>query len=602
MCGIAGFIDFNRQSTKTDLTRMTDILHHRGPDDSGYYLDQQDTVNIGLGHRRLSILDLSPLGHQPMHFEHLHIVYNGEVYNFAEIRQELVNSGYQFTSDSDTEVILKAFAQWGIEAVHKFNGMFVFAIYNENSKQVTIVRDRAGIKPLYWFQKDGLILFASELKSFHEHPAFAKVINTDAVSLFLHYNYIPEPHTIFQNCRKLQAGHFLSIDLNTGDIQEKQYWNVLDAYNKTTLSVSKEEAMEHLEKLMLSSFEYRMVADVPVGMFLSGGYDSSAVTALLQSNRTDKLKTFTIGFREKGFDEAPYAKQVAQHLGTDHTEYYCTQREALDILPTLPEIFDEPFADSSAIPTILVSRLARQEVTVSLSADAGDELFAGYTKYVRILNYYRQFTQKPKLIKKTIASLMNAINPRSIPFLNTSENFPARYEKLKQVLGSQDVLEVLKLTCQEFSPFEIESLLKKGYQSTKTNFDLGKQLNSNNDDLSRILAIDYKTFMLDDILTKVDRATMSVSLEGREPLLDYRLIEYVATLPSDLKYHNGQKKYLLKEITHKYLPRKIMDRPKMGFGIPITEWFRDELKEYLLNYLDKDRLEKEGIFCLKWCV
>ncbi|CAA6818424.1 MAG: Asparagine synthetase [glutamine-hydrolyzing] (EC [uncultured Thiotrichaceae bacterium] len=596
MCGIAGFIDFNKKSSEDDLQKMTDVLHYRGPDDSGYFFSPSEHSQIGLGHRRLSILDLSPLGHQPMHFEHLHIVFNGEVYNFAEIREELIKEGYSFTSDSDTEVILKSFHCWGIKAVDKYNGMFAFSIYDEKTQKITLVRDRSGVKPLYWYHKDNLILFSSELKSFHQHPAFEKAINTDALAQFLNYKYVPEPHCIFQHCRKLGAGHYLEIDLATGETHELTYWNVLHAYNKPVLKISEQEAIEELDSLMLSAFNYRMVADVPVGIFLSGGYDSSLVTGMLQTHRTEQLKTYTIGFHEKGFDEAPYAKQVAQHLGTDHTEYYCTQDEAKAILPGLANLYDEPFADSSAIPTVLVSQLARKEVTVSLSADGGDELFAGYEKHSRVLDYHKRFASKPAALRNTASSLMGLINPDYIPVLNKTQNFSTKYDKLRQILGSKDILDVLKITSQEFSELDLKRLFKDMPKTAPNNFDLQHAFNDHPDDLGKMLAIDYKTYMLDDILTKVDRATMSVSLEGREPLLDYRLIEYIARLPSNMKYRDGVKKYLLKEITHRYLPREIMDRPKMGFGVPMTEWFRDELKVYFTHYLTEERLDKAGIF------
>lgn len=596
MCGIAGFIDFNKQSTHEQLAAMTDVLHFRGPDDSGYYLDDNPYARVGLGHRRLSILDLSASGHQPMSFEHWHIVYNGEVYNYADIRSELEDLGYRFVSDSDTEVVLKSFVQWGMESVQKFNGMFAFAVYNRKTSQLFLVRDRSGVKPLYWYYKNDLLLFASELKSFHEHPRFDKKIDLRAVGEFLHYKYIPEPRTIFEDCHKLKAGHFLKIDFTTKHTQELNYWNVLDAYNKPTLDISSHEAIEYLEKLMLSAFEYRMVADVPVGIFLSGGYDSSLVTAILQGNRTERLKTFTIGFHEEGFNEAPYARKVAEHLGTEHTEYYCTQQEAKEILPLLPDIFDEPYADSSAIPTILVSRLARQHVSVSLSADGGDELFAGYEKYERVLHYNQKYASHSKLARNSISRLMELINPQNLPVLGKQYNFATRYEKLKQILGSNNMLEVFKYTSQEFSIADIQSLLKASYEKNENNFDLYDSLHNDVEPLNKLLAIDYKTYMLDDILTKVDRATMSVSLEGREPLLDHRLIEYIATLPADFKLRNGQKKYLLKKITHRYIPNAIMDRPKKGFGVPITTWFRDELKDYLMRYLDHSLLQQQGIF------
>lgn len=594
MCGIAGFCDFSKKSSNDILKNMTDVLHHRGPDDSGYFWDENEYSQIALGHRRLSILDLSAHGHQPMSFEYLDIVFNGEVYNFKEIKKELLELGYAFHSDSDTEVILKSYHQWGIKAVDRFNGMFAITIYDKKANKLIFIRDRAGVKPFYYYKKDSLILFSSELKSFHKHPDFQKEINKSSLSLYLQFGYIPEPHSIFKNTYKLKAGHYIEIDLKSQKFEEIKYWDVVDFYNKPKLDISQDEAIEKTEELLKSSFEYRMVSDVHVGVFLSGGYDSSVVTAILQNQRTEKLNTFTIGFKEKGFDEAPYAKEVAKYLGTNHTEYYCTQKDALEIIPKLCELYDEPFGDSSAIPTTLVSQLARKYVTVSLSADGGDEIFAGYSKYTTTMQYFNKFNSIPNSIKSLISFGMDNINPKHIPILNKTYNFATRYEKINAILKAKNSVEAMKYTSEYFTKKERDKLLKVGFDDLLTNFDM--QLSDTNDAINQMLAIDYKTYMVDDILTKVDRATMSVSLEGREPLLDYRLIEFVSQLPSNLKYKDGDKKWLLKQITHKYLPKQMMDRPKQGFGVPLTEWFRDELKEYFMIYLDEKRIESEGLF------
>ncbi len=507
--------------------------------------------------------------------------------------------GYHFHSDSDTEVILKSYHKWGIKAIHKFNGMFALSIFDKKKDKVFIIRDRSGIKPLYWYYKDNIILFASELKSFHQHPKFEKKINTDSIALFLQYQYIPEPHSIFENCFKLKAGHYLEINLKTKNIAENKYWDVIDAYNKPKLNISEKEAINETEKILKSAFEYRMVSDVPVGIFLSGGYDSSLVTAILQKDRTQKLKTFTIGFHEKGYNETPYAREVANHLGTDHTEYYCTQKDALEIIPRLVDIYDEPFSDASSIPTTLVSQLARKDVTVALSADGGDEIFAGYDKYALSSQYYNLFSKIPKFTHPPILSLMEKVNPNNIPLAKNSFNFATKYEKAKNVLKSENCVEVMQNVAHQITDYELKNILKSNFKTPKTNYECSSLLNHTNDNIDRMLAIDYKTYMLDDILTKVDRATMSVSLEGREPLLDYRIIEFAASLPSHYKYKNSSTKYILKEITHKYIPKKLMDRPKMGFGVPLIEWFKDELKEYFLIYLDEERLQKEGIFNAK---
>jgi len=594
MCGIVGFIDYNKKSEMSTLKKMTDILHHRGPDDSGYSYSNHSHANIGLGHRRLSIMDLSKHGHQPMSFQDWEIVYNGEIYNFKEIRETLQRDGFVFESDSDTEVILKSFDRWGLQAVDKFVGMFAFSILNQKEDKCYIFRDRSGIKPLYYYWKEGLFLFTSELKSLHEHPNFQKELNLDALAQYLQYGYILEPNSIFQNCYKLKAGHYLEISLVSQEINEKKYWDVYDFYAKPSLELSEEEILSESEKCLKKAFDYRMVSDVPVGVFLSGGYDSSLVTALLQSDRSSKLNTFTIGFHEKGYDEAPYAKQVAAYLGTNHTEYYCTQEDAKKILPNLVDIYDEPFGDNSSIPTILVSQLARKDVTVALSADGGDEIFAGYSKHETIMKFYNQYKQYPKFFKNTVSSILD-----SYADLTKLYDLKRRLHKRSDILKANSIIELFKRTSQHYKREEIDKLLRASTSELKCAFDDSETLVDVKDELNKILAVDYKTYMNDNILTKVDRATMSTSLEGREPLLDHTIVEFMAQVDSKVKYKNKEKKYILKEITHKYLPKEMMDRPKKGFSVPLFTWFQDELKEYILYYLNEERLEREGIFNTK---
>jgi asparagine synthase (glutamine-hydrolysing) len=592
MCGITGFVDFNRHSTESALQAMTDILHHRGPDDSGYYIDRTGEAFTGLGHRRLSILDLSPHGHQPMIFQDLAVTYNGEIYNFKEIREELERQySYNFDSNTDTEIILKAYHKWGPEMVHRFNGMFAFALYDKKCKKLLLFRDRAGVKPLYWYFKDNLFLFASELKSFHQHPCFQKEMSNNGLALFLQYGYIPQPHSIFQHCFKLKGGHYLTIDLKNRAVIDTKYWDVMDCYRKPKLRISEGEAIEETERLLKSAFEYRMISDVPVGMFLSGGYDSSVVTALLQKNRTERLKTFTIGFHEADYNEAQYAKKIAEYLGTDHTECYCGPGEALDILPILPEIWDEPFADPSAIPTVLVSRLARKSVTVSLSADGGDEIFGGYNKYTHLYKIKKILRLWPAAGHDALRSLLKNPVIQLIAGKSGLYNVKNRLNRLANMIGNNDSA-LLSNISSGFLAADLRELLNVDFQLPATDFT--EYLHGHW--LDNILAVDYKTYQIDDILTKVDRAAMSVSLEGREPLLDYRIIEYVARLDPGLKIRNGEKKYLLKQIAYRYMPRALLDRPKMGFGIPVHEWLQDELKDYFLQYLDRARLKKEGIF------
>ncbi|SMA50888.1 asparagine synthase (glutamine-hydrolyzing) [Parendozoicomonas haliclonae] len=594
MCGIAGLVDLKKQSKVEYLKKISEVQLHRGPDDCGLFFENYEKSQVGLAHQRLSILDLSSHAHQPMIFDPLAMVYNGEVYNFQEIRIELEKDGYTFDSNSDTEVILKAYHKWGVDAVQKFNGMFAIAIFDSKNQTLTLIRDRAGVKPLYWYHQDGLFMFASELKSFHEHPNFSKQINKNGLALFLQYGYISEPHTIFKNTHKLKAGHILELDIRSLKFNIKKYWDVVDYYNKSKLNISEQEAIIETERLLKSACEYRMVSDVPVGIFLSGGYDSSTVTALLQSNRTEKIKTFSIGFHEEKFNEAHHAKKVADYLGTDHTEYYCTQRDALDVLPKLVEIWDEPFADSSIIPTTLVSKLAREQVTVSLSADGGDELFGGYDKYTKAQYYHKMFNRIPG--RKTLAKTLHSIHPEKLGLDLFINNFSGKYRSALSIMSVETQNEAMRTLQMHFNDDELGELINANAGFIRTGFHDIASLNENLNDLDKMMAIDFKTYQLDNILTKVDRATMSVSLEGREPLLDYRLIEYVARLDPSLKINEGTKKYLLKKVAHKYLPKEIMERPKMGFGVPIVDWFSDELKHYLDHYLSPRLLSIHGFF------
>lgn len=595
MCGIVGFIDFSKKQDLDILKSMADVIHHRGPDDSGYSIWNNEYANIGLGHRRLSILDLSSHGHQPMIYEALEIVYNGEVYNFKEIREELEKFEYSFESDSDTEVILKSYHKWGVEAVDRFNGMFAIAIYDKNIDKLILIRDRSGIKPLYYYEKDDIFIFGSELKSFHENSKFEKEIDFDALAQYFHYGYVPQPYSIFKNTQKLLSGHYLEYDLKNKKSIVKKYWDVKYFYNLPKKDISYDDAMDEVEELLKSAFNYRMVSDVPVGVFLSGGYDSSAVAAILQKSSKQKIKTFSIGFHEEEYNEAHHAKKVSEHLGTDHTEYYCTQKEALEILPTLPDIYDEPFGDSSAIPTILVSKLAKKDVKVALSADAGDEIFGGYGKYKTSFKYNNFFSKFPKFTHNSMSYLFNNINPRQIPGLKNKYNIDSRFKKVADILKSSSSVSAMKYTSHMFTEYEIKKLFKDDYKEIKTYFDTNDELYDTNDELNRMFAVDYQTYLPDDILTKVDKATMSVSLEGREPFLDYRIIEYAAQLPSSFKMDENQTKIILKDIVHKYIPKEMMDRPKMGFGVPISEWFRDDLKKYFFKYLSKEKLENAGL-------
>ncbi len=599
MCGIAGFIDFRNTSSAETLTRFTDVLYHRGPDGSGQEFFQLTNSQVGLGHRRLSIIDLSDAGRQPMWYKHWCIVFNGEMYNYAEVKTELEQLGHSFVSHSDTEVILHAWETWGPAMIHRFIGMFAFVLYDTEKQTITCFRDRAGVKPFYYYWQDGLFLFASELKCFHQHPRFQKKINPQALRQFLQYGYILAPLSIFEHTHKLFPGHYLSLSAGGGEPVIEKYWDVYAAYNKPKLNITEEDAIAETEKLLLSACQYRMVADVPVGVFLSGGYDSSAVTALLQANRTEQLKTYTIGFFEEDHNEAVYAKAVAAHLGTDHTEYYCTTKEAQDIIPEIALYCDEPFGDSSIIPTTLVSRLARREVTVALSADAGDETFAGYNKYPLALDLLKKVQNIPGVLRKPAGKILSRIPGSLLAKISGSSAAPIKRERFSNILrhGQPTACTMMDyMLGQVYTGNQLRDLLSGHIEQAPSFFDSEKEFREDLDQLDRMLAMDYKTYMVDDILVKVDRAAMSTSLEGREPLLDHRLIEFAAQLPSAYKMKGQDKKYILKEIVHKYLPKEMMDRPKMGFGIPVFDWLRHDLKPYADEFMNETALMDHGLF------
>ncbi|MDD5433084.1 MAG: asparagine synthase (glutamine-hydrolyzing) [Candidatus Pacebacteria bacterium] len=604
MCGITGIWDFKNKISEGTLEKMTDCLYLRGPDDSGIFVDPKN--NIGFGHRRLSILDLSPAGHQPMANDDqtIWITFNGEVYNFAEIRKELEVKDYKFKSNSDTEIIIKSYQEWGIDCIQKFRGMFAFAIWDAKKEKLFLVRDRAGVKPLYYYFDGDRFLFSSELKAFHKHPEFKKEINFSALALFLQFGYILAPYTIFENTHKVRPGHYLEVDKN-GDIKETKYWDIIDFYLAEKIDKSEEGIEKELEEILTESFQYRMVSDVPVGVFLSGGIDSSLVTALLQKNSKNPIKTFTIGFNEKEYNEAPYAKKIAEHLGTDHHEFYCTAKDALEIIPKLPEIYDEPFGDSSAIPTYLVSKFARERVTVALSADAGDELFCGYSLYELLSKYYFIVQKTPPFL---LSFAYFALSTFSVNFvvkvynlfsfvLPKYTNLENKINKFKNIIKRKDnkLSVIVKNGYSYWLPDEIKLFLKKEYVTLPTNFDEYEKVKSLNIK-TQMQAVDFKTYLPDDILAKVDRATMAVSLEAREPLIDHKIAEFIARVPIDLKYKNGQSKYILRKILYRYVPKELVERPKQGFAIPMDKWLKNDLKYLLEKYLSEERLREQGIF------
>ncbi len=582
MCGICGFISKKEEQIK-NLIRMNDSLSHRGPDDHGEEIYQmQNGKVVGFAQRRLSILDLSEKGHQPMHSQNkrVSIVFNGEIYNFLELRKQL--SDYAFLSDCDTEVIIAAYLKWGIKFVDKINGMFAIALYDREIETIYLIRDRIGKKPLYYYQdEDGDIVFASELKAIWQSGIFKKEINQDVIGRFLYRSCIIAPDTIYKNTYKLEPGGILAI--SESGIEKYKYWDVADRYNilKQDIITDYRQAKEELEKLLKKAVKRRMLSDVPLGAFLSGGFDSSLVCAMAAEISEKPLKTFAIGFMESAFNEAPYAKQVAEVLGTEHTELYITENEMLEILDSIPQYYDEPNADSSQIATMLVSKLAKEQVSVVLSGDGGDELFGGYNIYSVLQKVQSKKIQGDLLYflgKIPGVKASDFWKKRDIVYriLTDDRNKEARTQG--GVNSYFEVVNKLLLKPADNFYYEFESRYREGRY-----------------DITRML-LDLDTFLPDDILVKVDRASMRYALECRCPILDKEVIEYSFRLPPDFKDDHGNKKRILKDLTYDYIPREIMDRPKAGFSIPLDKWLRGPLKERIMDWSNRDYLMKQGIF------
>jgi asparagine synthase (glutamine-hydrolysing) len=605
MCGIVGFKSIRGFKTlQESLSEATSCLAHRGPDDSGLFFDE--TSGVGLGHRRLSVLDLSDAGRQPMSSEDgtVHIVYNGEVYNFREIREILEKKGHGFQSTTDTEVILKSYIQWGIECLQRFVGMFSLAIWDSRKQELYLARDRLGIKPLFYSFRDGDLLFASELKALMALKSFNREIDPDSIPLFLHYQYVPAPKTIFRDTFKLLPGHYLVF--NEKHLNSDRYWAPQDQpQSDLSTGSDEEELLSRLDELLTDAVSLRLISDVPLGALLSGGIDSSVVVALMQKVSNAPVRTFSIGFDVEGYNEAPWAAEVAEHLGTDHTELYVTPQEAMRVIPGLPEIYDEPFADSSAIPTFLVSRLARSRVTVALSGDGGDEQFAGYVRYWTTRAMAHGFQRLFPSVRKSMANILGAIPAgfvercylpwrQFLPQRFRVANFADKWQKLIYLLNKTEISDLYRMTICLWSEDEVFRLAGKRVPETEY-----EQIFKDTLDwplLARLMKVDQMTYLPDAMLTKVDRASMAVSLEVRVPLLDHRVVEYTAKIPDTLKFRDGTGKYLLKKLLARYVPNYLFERPKMGFGVPIDHWFRSELKDLLLDYLSPGRLKKEGLF------
>lgn len=605
MCGIVGFRsrkDFN--TLRESLPQAVSTLAYRGPDDSGLFFDEKN--EIGLGHTRLAVIDLSSKAHQPMESDDgtVWISYSGEVYNFKELRHQLEQVGYHFKSNSDTEVVLKSYLEWGVDCFSRFFGMFALAIWDDRKNELILARDRLGIKPLYYYLSKGNLLFASELKALMAFKSFKRDIDLEAIPLFLHYQYIPTPRTIFKDTYKLTPGHYLVY--NGKNLISKTFSELPEMINHSgSWSDREEEKVLQLDELLSKVVSDHMVSDVPLGALLSGGIDSSVVVAFMQKVSASPVRTFTMGFKEREYNEAPWASKVAKILGTNHTELYVTPKETLDVIPRLPEIYDEPFADSSAIPTYLVCQLARSQVKVALSGDGGDEQFSGYVRYWSTQAMAKVLQRLPGSIKRPLGVLLEGIPGhwvekcylpwrQLLPQRFRVANFPDKWQKLINLMGRTRIPDLYRMTICLWSEDDLirltEQTLSKGMFEKTFKETEGWPL------LSRLMRVDQKTYLPDAMMTKSDRASMSASLEVRVPLLDDRILEYTSPLPEHLKYRNGTGKYLLKKLLARYVPKELFERPKMGFAVPIDRWFRSELKDLLLDYLSPERLRREGIF------
>lgn len=610
MCGITGFWSRSTaaQAAPAILTAMEMAIAHRGPDDHDIWYDAQS--GVGFGHRRLSIVDLSPQGRQPMHSEsgRFTIVFNGEVYNWAPLMEELRTLGHTFRGHSDTEVMLAAFEQWGLAAaVRRFVGMFAFALWDHKEQALHLVRDRLGIKPVYYGWQKGSFLFGSELKALRAHPDFVGEIDRNALTLFLRHNYIPAPWTIYKGIFKQPPATILTVDTSSFGSEPAifPFWvarTVAEEGEANPFTGTDDEAIEELDALLRDSIRLRMIADVPLGAFLSGGVDSSTVVALMQAQSNRPVKTFSIGFAEQGYNEAPYARAVAEHLGTDHTELYVTPQEALDVVPRLPAMFDEPFADSSQIPTFLVSQLTRRSVTVSLSGDGGDELFGGYGRYAQTQRMWRSLSRVPMAGRKMAAGAI-AVTPDSLLNVGFGWLGPLyrRYgrdgrpaDKMRKAADLLRYDSAESLYYESVSYWSSPARLVPGAQEPLTVLTEASGRPELANLYHAMMYADLVSYLPDDILVKVDRASMAVALEARVPIIDHRVVEFAWRLPLELKVRQNESKWILRRVLDRYVPRRLIDRPKMGFGIPIHDWLRGPLHEWGATLLDPDRLRREG--------
>ena len=593
--------------------RMTDALVHRGPDDVGVWTD--DKTGVALGHRRLSIQDLSSEGHQPMASTcaRFLISYNGEVYNFKELRKQLEHQGFQFRGHSDTEVLLGAITEWGLEkSLGKIIGMFAFALWDKEQESLTLVRDPVGKKPLYYGWCNNTFLFGSELKALRAHPEFDTAIDPDALGLFIKYSWVPTPFCIYKGIRKLPPGHLMTINSKSTleNTLPRVYWSartVAENGEHTPFTGSLEDATDELEKLLKSTVGCRMIADVSLGALLSGGFDSTMVVAMMQSMSARPINTFSIGFWESEYNEAQHAQDIARHLGTNHTELYISAKDALAVIPELPKIYDEPFADSSQIPTLLLSKLARKEVQVALSGDGGDELFAGYTKYPECLKRWETWGNRSLWSRQVLAEVMTSIGQTSWSLLGSSRNwetgeipkwqkFFGRIAKKSRWISAASPVDLVArryARCRRIQDYVLHA------ENTNCLLTNSRDWAGVSNPIQGMMHLDFVTFLTDDILVKVDRASMSVSLEVRCPLLDTRLVEFAWSLPLSMRLKGNTGKIVLRKVLERYVPRELTDRPKMGFAVPIADWMKGPLRDWAEHLLNETCLREQGLLVPK---
>jgi len=601
MCGIGGFIDYGNELTQQDLEVMNKILSHRGPDDSGTFNDNNINFNIGLAHTRLSIIDLSKSGSQPMISLNKQVIltFNGEIYNYKELRKELIAFGYVFNSNSDTEVIINSYLYWGIDCINKFIGMFSFVLYDKKELKLYLVRDRFGVKPLYYFQNDKSLLFASELKALLSNKRISKTLNPLAISEYLRLFYVPDNLTIFNSFYKVPKGCIIRFDIINKKKDLIKYWNTETKIISNLTIRNEEEYINEIEDLLINSLRRRFVSDVPVGVFLSGGIDSSLITALSQKALGTNVKTFTVGFHNKEFDESFHAKQIAEYLETEHHEIIFDSNNLLELIPDLVEVFDEPFADNSSSPTYLLSKFTREHVKVALSGDGGDELFGGYVSMYSAINLHNKIKSSP-LGYYILGSNIGYLLSRTNSYLN-SFMLQNKIDKLSYALSEKSSYDYMKKHTWRLTDINLKKILKKEFIIE------GSSGGKNKDITLEKGILDYyvNEYLVGDILVKTDRLTMSVGLEGREPLLDHMLFEYLQNVPVNLRFHPKEPKYILKKILAKYIPRKLWDRPKKGFSMPIIHWLTDNnnliLNEYLgpTNINQIEFLNYDGIMQMK---